>query len=186
MNSTLSFTNNELRDFGACDREGRIEDISAHLGYTPQDHIRVPLAAWVEVTPDVMDLVWALRCCWWRGGRAVGVEMACRAAERTLAHATPEAISTFRAAIDATRGYMAGTVDWEECNTAANAALDRMSDNSYSAARASYYAALAALNRDDELAGRYAHVSAWAAQGADVGDDEAKAQRADLLALISH
>ena len=107
------------------------------------------------------------------------------AAERTLAHAAPEVIPVFRAAIDATRGYMAGTVDWEECSAAANAALDRTSD-SYTAARASCYAAMAALTRDDEQAGRYAHVSVWAAQGGDVDDNEAKAQRADLLALISH
>ena len=100
---TLSITIADLRAARACDLDDRIAALSAHLGRTPEDDEPVPIAVWAEVTPDVADLLWSLRCCWQRGGRAVGVEVACRAADRAMVHARPKNMPVLRAAVDAAR-----------------------------------------------------------------------------------
>ena len=155
---TLSITIADLRAARACDLDDRIAALSAHLGRTPEDDEPVPIAVWAEVTPDVADLLWSLRCCWQRGGRAVGVEVACRAADRAMVHARPKNMPVLRAAVDAARGCFAGTVTVEACRDAAE--------------RAAYAAANAA-----NAASAAERAAAYAAERA--------AQRADLLALLA-
>jgi hypothetical protein len=167
---TLSITIAELRVAHACDLDDRIATLAAHLGRTPADDEPIPLATWAEVTPDVDDLMWGLRCCWDRGGRAVGVEVACRAAERAMTHARPKKMSMMRAAVDAARGCVAGKVTQEACQDAARAAFPSVA---YAAARAA--------------CATYANTAANAAFDAanDASASERAAQLADLLALVA-
>jgi hypothetical protein len=159
---------------------------------------------WAEVTPHVPDLLWALRCCWARGGRAVGVEVACRAADRSMVHARPEDVPVLRAAVDAARGCVAGTVTVEVCrdaadaattaddayaayDAAARAAADAAPYDAYAAYDAAAYAAAYAAARAAADAAAYAanaNAAAAAAYAAYAAAERA-AQRADLLALLA-
>jgi hypothetical protein len=199
---TLSITISELHAYRACDLDDRISDLSAHLGRTPGADEPIPLAKWAEVTPNVDDLVWALRCCWDRGGRAVGVEVACRAADRAMVHARPEDVPVLRAAAHAARGCVAGNVTVEACRDAAYAAANAVTATAcaaanaasaayaaadaaeraaayaaYAAERAAAYAAYAAYAAAYAAAAAAAYAAAYAAERA--------AQRADLLSLLS-
>jgi hypothetical protein len=178
--NTLSITISELRTNRACDLDDRIAALSAHLGRTPEDDEPVPLSVWAEVTPEVDDLVWALRCCWARGGRAVGVEVACRAADRAMVHARPGDVPVLRAAVDAARGCVAGTVTVEACRAAADAAY---ADADAYAAYAADAAADAAAAAADADAAAYAAERAACAAAAERATERA-AQRADLLGLL--
>ena len=176
---TLSITIAELRAAHACDLDDRIAALSAHLGRTPDDDEPVPLAKWAEVTPRVDDLFWAVRRCWWRGGREIGVEVACRAAERAMTHVRPQDVPVLRAAVDAARGCVAGMVTVEACRDAAHAA------------NAAAYAAYAADAYTDTAATAAAHAAYGAAADADPDADpdaactaERAAQRADLISLL--
>ena len=177
----LSITIAELRKHHACDLNARAAALSAHLGRVVADDEHVPLTTWAEVTPSTSDLMWALRCCWYRGGRAVGVEVACRAAGRAMQHARHEDVPVLRAAVDAARGCIAGTVTLDEVMRA------------HAAAAAAAYAAYAA---DAAYAAYAAYVAAYAAYAAYAADAAAAAayaayaaarasQRADLLALVA-
>lgn len=189
---TLSITITELRAHDACDLDDRVSALSAHLGRTPAADEPVPLAIWTEVTPDTADLIWALRCCWDRGGRAVGVEVACRAAERAMARARDNDIPVLRASVAAARGCVAGIVTVQACRAVAAyaaAAADRAydaSDFAYTdadlAAAASVRAAYAAADSDAYAA---ATAATYAAASAVDTSAERAAQRADLLSLLA-
>lgn len=69
-----------LRARGARDLDKRIADFSAHHGHPPDDCST--FAQWAEVTPDVPDLIDALRYV--QGGRKIAVEVAYHAAYRAL------------------------------------------------------------------------------------------------------
>lgn len=195
---TLSITIAELRTHKACYLNDRVSALSAHLGRTPAADEPVPLATWAEVTPDVADLIWALRCCWDRGGRAVGVEAACRAAERAMVHARPQDGPVLRAAVDAARGCVHGVVTVEACW---NAAADAAARAAYAADAASAAAWADAASASDAAsdaaraasdAARAVRAAAYAAADADAYDayaaadaSERAAQRADLLSLLA-
>lgn len=197
---TLSITIAELRAAHACDLDDRIAALSAHLGRTPDDDEPVPLAKWAEVTPRVDDLFWAVRRCWWRGGREIGVEVACRAAERAMTHVRPEDVPVLRAAVDAARGCVAGMVTVEACRDAAHAAnaaayaayaADAYTATAYAATAAAATAAYAADAYTDTAATAAAHAAYGAAADADPDADpdaactaERAAQRADLISLL--
>jgi hypothetical protein len=158
--NTLSITISELRTNRACGLDGRIAALSAHLGRTPGADEPIPLAKWAEVTPEVDDLVWALRCCWYRGGRSVGAEVARRAAARA-----------------------ADAADAADASNAANAAA-RAADAAravavYVAADTAATAAQRATRAACAAAGAVADAYAYAAERA-----ERAAQRADLLGLL--
>ena len=157
----LIVTISELRAHRACDLDDRIAALSAHLGRTPDDDEPVSLAKWAEVTPHVPELLWALRCCWDRGGRSVAVEVACRAVDRAMVHARPEDVPVLRAAVDAARGCVAGTVTVEVCRDAASAASAAYAAADYAAAYAAAYAANA-----NAAAAAYADAAASAAYAA--------------------
>lgn len=202
---TLSITIAELRAAHACDLDDRIAALSAHLGRTPDDDEPVPLAKWAEVTPRVDDLFWAMRRCWWRGGREIGVEVACRAAERAMTHVRPQDVPVLRAAVDAARGCVAGMVTVEACRDAAHAAnaaayaayaAYAYTATAYAATAAAATAAYAAdaYTGDaytDTAATAAAHAAYGAAADADPDADpdaactaERAAQRADLISLL--
>jgi len=185
----LSITIEELRQHHACDLPERIAGLTAHLGRTPADDEPIPLATWAAVAWTARDgthhpehsatgLIWALRCCWDRGGRAVGVEVACRAAERAIGRIPEERRAVARAAIDAARGCVAGAVTREECRRAARAAYA-----AYAAALAAYAAAADAAAAD--AAAAYAAADAYVADAAGAHAAERDHQRADFLALIT-
>jgi hypothetical protein len=193
---TLSITIAELRAHRACDLADRIAAMSAHLGRTPEDTEAVPLAVWAEVTGSTEDLLWALRCCWDRGSRAVGVEVACRAADRAMIHARPDDVPVLRAAVDAARGCIAETVTEEACRYASSAvasAVATVADAyavyaayaAYSAACAAYTVYAAACAADAAACAARAARAARAADAADAADAaERAAQRADLFSLL--
>ncbi len=191
MNATLSFTNAELFNFRACGREERIATLSAHLGRTPENDEPVALSVWAEVTPGVADLLWALRCCWDQGGREVGVEVVCRAAERAMIHARPDDVPVLRTAVDAARGCVTGTVTREDCISAGHAAYAAFrdayakADRRAEAARAAANAAYAAAHVTDDAA-HVIHAANAAANACHASSvTERDAQRSDLLALAA-
>ena len=151
----LSITIAELRKHHACDLDARIAALSAHLGRVVADDEHVPLTTWVEVTPSTNDLIWALRCCWDRGGRAVGVEVACRAADRAMIYARPQDVPVLRAAVDAARGCIAGTVTLDDVMRTRAAADAAYAAAAAAAAYAAAYAAAAAADAADAALGRY-------------------------------
>jgi len=174
---TLSISVAELHAHNACHLADRERAIRAHLGREVGDNEPIPLTTWAQcpwVETDeygaethhgehsTEDLLWALRCCWHRGGRKVGVEVACRAAERVLHLAREEHRRVLRTAIAAARGHVAGDVS---CEAVVAARADAWAD----ACAASYANACAAL---------------WAAASTG-GDAEWAAIRSDLLSAVS-
>lgn len=169
----LTVTIAELRRGGARDVAERVAALEAHMRRKVEDNEPVPLRTWAEVTPYTPHVIRMLRCCWERGGREVGVEVACRAAERSLRYARAETVATLQAAIDATRGYMAGTVPLGKCKAAR---AEAWAVSPYSAASD---AAGSAMCEDAE--GAYNFVVFAAAH---VMEADNAAARADILSLV--
>jgi hypothetical protein len=204
---TLSITISELRAAEGSDLDDRIAALSRHLGRTPEDDEPVSLSVWAKATWDVAGLLLPMRYCWDRGGRAVCVEVACRAADRAIANARTEDIPVLRAAVDAARGCVAGTVTVEACQDAAHAAyaaahaafIAKQNNASFftqlaslvgsfavDAAHAVHCSARAAFLADYAAASFYASAAAYGAREASYNvAAERAAQRRDLLALLA-
>ena len=69
-----------LRARGACDLDKRIESFAAHHGHPPDDFST--FAEWAATTPDVQDLIDALKYV--RGGLRIAVEVAYQSAMRVI------------------------------------------------------------------------------------------------------
>jgi len=164
----LSVTISELRAHCGRDFADHIAADLASLGRTPADEEAIPLTVLAEATWDVVDLLLAMRCCWDRGGWAVGVEVACRAADRAMVNARTEDIPALRSAVDAARGRVAGTVTVEACQDTLDAAYAPARPAAYVYASSSFFpfAKIAPFSSSASYAAYAAYAAATAATAA--------------------
>ena len=185
-----------LRRYNACHlnrgpRRGEVSRVTAfrrHHGHAPGR--RPTLRSWLACTPDVRNWIWATRCLG-REGRILALEVATRAARRTMVAigwdytADPRPLRAIEAAEAILAEWWAGREPTEEMRGAAMLAAD---DADTADAPAAYYVALAAA-ADDAAAyaaaavGVEAAAAAYSAAGAHYAAADAylAKQRADYL-----
>ena len=195
-----------LRTHRACDLGKRIADFGAFHGAPDETST---LRQWAEVTPAVVDLLWATRCLLPEAGRQLAVGVALRAARRVLPifEAKYPNDPRPRVALGLVRAWLADPTNVSDGELraaayAAYAAADAATyaaDAAYAAARAAAaaaaYAAADAAYAADDAADAAADAAAYAAARAAAADAAAYAaadaaaeraqQRVDFLDILT-
>lgn len=180
-----------LHEYDACELDERIIEFDNHHGMEPTE--TTTLREWLEVTPDMDDVLWATQCLG-RAGRILGLEVATKAARRALAAvgwdhgADPRPLAAVEAAEAILAEWLAEREPTAEMRQAAHAAYIATAHTSYAASVAANTAYTATYVVDIQTARlaafNVAHVAHCVAHSAANSTAERAAQRADFLAVL--
>lgn len=181
-----------LNEYNACNRDKRINAFTKQHGSAPTE--TTTLREWLEVTPDMSDVLWATRCLG-RAGRILGLRVATKAVRRALAAvgwdhgADPRPLAAVEAAEAILAEWLAEREPTAEMRQAAHAAYTATAHTSYAAsvaANTAYTATYVVVDiKTVRLAAfNVAHVAHCVAHSAANRTAERAAQRADFLAVL--